>query len=143
MHGVKDDIKKLHFNTAIAKMMEFINAFTRLPAYPREVLCMATQALMPFAPHLAEEAWEKLGRTEPLTSHPYPKVEEHYLEEDQITYVIQVNGKLRSKLDLPKDEAKERVVEIAKETPAVAKYLDGSEIRKVIFVPNKLVNFVV
>ena len=78
------------FNTAIAKMMEFINDFSKLPSYPRSVLRMLAQALMPFAPHLAEEVWEMLGSKEVLAYHPWPSVEEHYLHEETAVYVVQV-----------------------------------------------------
>ena len=136
------DIEALQFNTAVAKMMEFINDFTKLPAYPRSVIKMATQALMPFAPHLAEEVWELLGCTESLSYAPYLKVEEKYLQDATVTYVVQVNGKVRGKFELPKDETQEVIFEAAKKNPIVAKYLEGQAVQKVIFVPNKLLNIV-
>lgn len=142
VHGVEKDIESLQFNTAVAKMMEFINDFTKLPAYPRSVVKMATQALMPFAPHLAEEIWEFLGCKESLSYAPYPKVDEKYLQDATITYVVQINGKVRGKFELPKDESQEVVLEAAKKNPTVAKYLEGQTLQKVIFVPNKLLNLV-
>ena len=143
VHGVAKDIEALQFNTAIAKMMEFINDFTKLPSYPRSVIKMVTQALMPFAPHMAEEIWEKLGCKEPLSTHPYPTVEAKYLEDAVITYVVQVNGKLRGKFDLPKDESQEVVLKAAQANPNIAKYLEGVTVEKVVYVPNKLLNIVV
>ena len=143
IHGVKKDIEGLLFNTAIAKMMEFINALLPLEKYPKEVLLMATQALMPFAPHIAEEAWEILGGDGELITKPFPEVDMRYLEDATITYVVQVNGKLRGKIDLPKDQSQEVIVDLAKGDPGVSKYINGSEIARVIFVPNKLLNFVV
>ncbi|NGX60114.1 MAG: Leucine--tRNA ligase [Chlamydiae bacterium] len=142
IHGVEKDIEGLHFNTAIAKMMEFMNAFTSLPAYPKSVQKMATQALYPFAPHLAEEAWEHLGETESLTHMSFPKVDTTYLVDTSTTYVIQVNGKLRGSWELPKDKSQEELLSLAKAEPKIAKHLEG-EIQKVIFVPNKLLNIVV
>ncbi|NGX26459.1 MAG: Leucine--tRNA ligase [Chlamydiae bacterium] len=142
IHGVEKDIESLHFNTAIAKMMEFINAFIPLPAYPKSVLRMAVQALYPFAPHIAEEAWQHLGSDESLTYVPFPKVDTTYLVETNTTYVIQVNGKLRGSWELPKDKSKEDLLSLAKAEPKIAKYLEG-EIKKVIFIPNKLLNIVV
>ncbi|HRD55672.1 MAG TPA: class I tRNA ligase family protein, partial [Parachlamydiaceae bacterium] len=140
--GVIKDIELLQFNTAIAKMMEFMNEFTKLEKYPRSVLKMAIQCLMPFAPHLAEEAWEILGFKEPLSTAPYPEVDPKYLEEAFITYVVQINGKLRGSFDLPKDESQEIVLQAAKDNELIIKHLDGKEVTKVIFVPNKLLNFV-
>ncbi len=123
--------------------MEFMNEFTRLPAYPKKVVGMAAQVLMPFAPHLAEEIWEKLGHTESLSTAPYPEVIESYLYDAIATYVVQVNGKLRGRFDLPKDQPEEVILELAKKHPQVAKFLDGATISKVVFVPNKLLNLVV
>jgi leucyl-tRNA synthetase len=142
VQGVEKDIESLHFNTAIAKMMEFMNAFAPLPVYPKSVLKMLTQVLYPFAPHIAEEAWEHLGGTEGLTYAPFPEVDGKYLVDTSTTYVIQVNGKLRGSFDLPVDKSKDELISLAKAEPKIAKYLEG-EIKKVIFVPNKLLNIVV
>ncbi|MBA3602454.1 MAG: leucine--tRNA ligase [Parachlamydiaceae bacterium] len=143
LDGVTKDVEALQFNTAIAKMMEFMNEFTRLAVYPKQVIKMAAQVLMPFAPHLAEEIWEKLGCTDVLSTAPYPEVIESYLYDAIATYVVQVNGKLRGKFDLPKDQSEEVILELAKKHPQVAKFLEGATISKVIFVPNKLLNLVV
>ncbi len=143
VHGVTQDIELLQFNTAIAKMMEFMNEFTKLPSYPRSVIKMAIQALMPFAPHIAEEAWELLGIKERLSDAPYPEVNPKYLEDDIITYVVQVNGKVRGRFELPKDQSEEAVMKAARNHAGVLRYLDGQQVLKVIFVPNKLLNIVV
>lgn len=142
IYGVEKDIESLQFNTAIAKMMEFINDFTKLPKYPRSVIKLATQALMPFAPHLAEEIWEMLGCKESLSYAAYPTVDEKYLHDATVTYVVQINGKVRGKFELPKDETEEVILEAAKKNPNIVKYLEGKSIKKVIFVPNKLLNLV-
>lgn len=140
---VTKDIEQLQFNTAIAKMMEFINDFTKLECYPKSVLKMAIQCLMPFAPHLAEECWEVLGFTENLSTSPYKKVDETLLEETTVTYVVQINGKLRGRFELPKDQPEEVILDSAKNHAVITKHLDGKELIKVIFVPNKLLNLVV
>lgn len=140
---VTKEIELLQFNTAIAKMMEFINDFTKLGGFPRSVLKMAIQCLMPFAPHMAEEAWEVLGFKESLSTCPYPVVDESLLQEETITYVVQINGKLRGSFDLPKDQPEEVILASAKSNSLIANYLDGKEVIKVIFVPNKLLNLVV
>lgn len=143
VNGVAQDIEGMQFNTAIAKMMEFINEFTKLPAYPRIVIKMAVQALAPMAPHLAEEIWEQLEFNEPLSYAQFPKADEKYLQDDILTYVVQVNGKLRARLDLPKDQTQEVILDLASKHPHVASFLEGKSIQKVIFVPNKLLNIVV
>lgn len=143
VHGVTGDVESLLFNTAIAKMMEFLNDFSKLPRYPKKVLKMAVQALSPFAPHIAEEMWEYLGFKESLSFCPYPEIEEKYLVDELITYVVQINGKLRGKFDLPKDQPEAVILAAAKKQPLVQKYLDGMTVNKVVFVPNKLLNLVV
>lgn len=143
IHGVCKDVEAKLFNTAIAKMMEFMNDFSKLPTYPRSVVKMATQALMPFAPHLAEEIWEILGCQEALTYAPYPTVIEALLEDATMTYVVQVNGKLRGRFELPKDQSQEAVMAAAMAHPIISKYVDGLKLEKVVFVPNKLLNLVV
>lgn len=142
IHGVSKDIEALQFNTAIAKMMEFMNEFTRLPFYPRVVVKMATQALAAFAPHLAEEVWEQLDCGEPLAYALFPAVEEKYLQDERLTYVVQVNGKVRGRFDFPKDQTEAFILEEALRHPHIRGYLEGHEIEKVIFVPNKLLSIV-
>ncbi|HRW58830.1 MAG TPA: leucine--tRNA ligase [Chlamydiales bacterium] len=140
--GVAKDIELLQFNTAIAKMMEFINAFTKLPFYPRGVLKLALHALYPFAPHISEELWAMLGNTSSMTFESYPKADPKYLVDDEVVYIIQVNGRLRGRHELPKGKQKDEIIEIALRNPRVKKYLEGDLI-KTIFVPDKLLNFVV
>lgn len=142
VYGAEKDLESLQFNTAIAKMMEFINDFSKLPRYPRKALKMAVQVLMPFAPHMAEEMWEMLGFKESLSYASFPKYEEHYLHDATITYVVQVNGKVRGRFDLPKDETQEVVLAAARQHSGILRFIDGLEIDKVIFVPNKLLNIV-
>jgi leucyl-tRNA synthetase len=135
------DIEEFHFNTAIAKMMEFVNDFTKLAAYPRKVLKMAIQCLAPFAPHIAEELWEKVGGVSNLSTTPYPVIEERYLEDETTTYVVQINGKVRGQFVLPKNQSKEAMMKLALEHPGISKHVTG-EIKKMIFVPDKLINLV-
>lgn len=142
VHGVGKDIELLQFNTAIAKMMEFMNDFTKLAIYPKSVVKMAAQALMPFAPHLAEEVWQMLGCQEPLAYASYPQADPQYLEDQVVTYVVQVNGKLRGRFELPKDQPQEVILEAAKKHPVIMHHVDGKVLMKVIFVPNKLLNLV-
>ncbi len=143
IHGVERDIEAMQFNTAIAKMMEFINDFSKLDKYPKSALKMAVQALMPFAPHIAEELWEMLGSKEPLAYHPWPEVEPRYLIDDNATYVVQVNGKVRGRFELAKGLSQDEILAIAKEDKNISRYLEGKELRKIVFVPDKLLNLVI
>ncbi len=142
VQNVQRDIEAMQFNTAIAKMMEFMNNFTQLSAYPRSVLKMLIQCLSPFAPHVAEEAWQHLGGAVTLAYVPFPKVDPSYLVDESVTYVIQVNGKLRGRWELPKDKTQEEMLAFIKTQPQIAKHLTG-KIEKVVFVPNKLMNLVI
>lgn len=138
---VEKEIELMQFNTAIAKMMEFINAFSPLPSYPRSVLKMLTQVLYPFAPHIAEEAWEHLGEKESLTWSPFPLFEAKYLIDETVLYVVQVNGKVRGKWMLPKDQPEEQLLKFIQTQPNIAKHLSGP-ISRVVYVPNKLLSIV-
>lgn len=141
VEGVTKDIEKLMFNTAIAKMMEFINEFSVLETYPKEVLKMFCQMLYPFAPHITEEVWELLGEKD-LTYAPLPVVDKKYLVQDVITYVVQINGKTRQTFSLTPGKQKEELFEMAKKDQKVSKYLT-KDIFKLIFIPNKLLNIVI
>ncbi len=145
IEGVTKDIEAMLFNTAIAKMMEFLNEFLRLPAYPRPVLKMATLVLAPFAPHLAEEMWQFLGNGTvkgTVIDVPYPEADPKYLQNDMATYVVQVNGKLRGKFELPNNQDEQTILALAREHPNISKHLEG-KITKVVFVPNKLLSIVI
>lgn len=139
--AVTKDVESMQFNTAIARMMEFLNAFTPLDSYPRSCLKMAVQMLYPFAPHIAEELWEELGEMRSLTTAPIPPVDPQYLIDDTAIYVVQVNGKLRGKLELPKDKTESELMILIRQNPEMEKHLAG-QIVKTIFVPNKLLNIV-
>lgn len=140
--AVTKDVETLQFNTAIAKMMEFINEFTELSKYPKKVIAWAAQCLMPFAPHLASEVFEKLGIKDDINTKSYPAIDESYLIDKTATYVVQVDGKLRGRFDLPRDRSEGEILELAKKHPLVSKHLDGKSVIKVVFVPNRLLNIV-
>lgn len=141
LKGVIDDIENMGFNTAIAKMMEFLNDFTPLEEYPRNVVKILVQVVYPFAPHLGEECWEILGEKPTIADVPLPEVDLNYLVEDEVTIVFQVKGKLRSQATFPKGTSKEEILAKAKADPKVQKHLNG-DIIKEIYVPEKLVNIV-
>ncbi|SCA64356.1 Leucine--tRNA ligase [Chlamydiales bacterium SCGC AB-751-O23] len=141
--SVAKDIENYSFNTAIAKMMEFINNFVKLETYPRKALLMVVQCLFPFAPHIGEEAWEHLKGEGELSYTPFPQADSKYTSASEAVYVIQVNGKVRAKFELAKGLSKEVILKMAKEDPKVQKYLSDAEIKKAIFIPNKLLSLVV
>jgi len=144
---VGEDIEELSFNTAISQMMIFVNAF--IPANPRPLSAIRTllQVLNPFAPHLTEELWERLGLGEngarPLATEPWPSFDPALLVEDEIEMPIQVNGKVRDKIIVKKDASKDEVEAAARGSAKIAEWTAGKEIKKVVVVPGKLVNIVV
>jgi leucyl-tRNA synthetase len=138
---VQKDIELMSFNTAIAKFMEFLNDMTALNTYPIEGIKMVIQALYPFAPHIAEELWSFLGCEHSLVHTPFPKVDPKLLIDSKANIVLQIGGKTRGFLELEKDLSQESILKAMKEDAALGKYLTGS-IKKVIFVPGKLINVI-
>ena len=139
--GMEEDLQALSFNTAIAKMMEWVNAFSALPRYPKNCVRQFIQMLYPFAPHFGEECWEKLGGTDTISYYPYPVCNPAYLEEKEVTIVVQVQGKRRGEGIFPKGVSQEDVLAYAQADPAIQKFITG-DIKKIIFVPDKLLNVV-
>lgn len=139
---VGEDIERLSFNTAISQMMIFVNEFFKSPDLPREAIVKFVKILAPFAPHIAEEFWSILGYEHSISNEGFPQYDEAKTKKSEIEFVIQVQSKIRGKLSLPIDSTRETVEKLAREDSKVASYLAGKEIKKVIFVPNKLINFI-
>jgi leucyl-tRNA synthetase len=140
---VTEDTEALAFNTAIAQMMIFVNEVTSQESRPRAVLEPFALLLSPYAPHLAEELWERLGHTKSLACEPWPAFDPALLVETTITVVVQVNGKLRDKLEVPAGISREDLEKRALESPKVRQFTAGRQIQKVIVVPGKLINVAV
>ena len=140
---VTDDVDGLRFNTAIAAMMEFVNAATKWDAVPHEAAETFALLLAPFAPHLAEELWRVLGHDESLAYEPWPQADPDLLREDTVEIAVQVNGKLRGTVEVDADAPKDAMLAAARAEPNVARYLEDGTVRKEIAVPGRLVNFVV
>ncbi len=140
---VTEDIDDLRFNTAIAALIEFVNDATKWDATPRALLDDFVLLLAPFAPHLGEELWQRLGHTDRLTYAPWPTYDEEVLKEDEIEIAVQVMGKLRGTVQVPADASKDDVLDAARAEENVARYLAEGTVRKEIYVPGRLVNFVV
>jgi leucyl-tRNA synthetase len=146
--GVSDDIEHFRFNKAIARIRELTNTLSdHSPLTTRhsslfEALETVLQLLNPFLPHFTEEAWEMLGHKEWLVNTPWPKADAALLVDDTVTLAIQVNGKLRATVELPKDTPQAEAEKAALSQPNVVSFLEGKTVRKVIVVPNKIVNVV-
>ena len=144
---VEEDIKTLQLNTAIASMMELLNVMDDLDASKSSVLrvCVENlaQIMAPFVPHLSEEIWSILGHKESIFKSRWPKYDESALQEEEITFVIQVNGKLRASIVIPVNTPESKCKEMAVSEEKVKKFIEGKKIMKEIFVPNRLINIVV
>jgi leucyl-tRNA synthetase len=141
---VTDDIgRRYAFNTAIAAVMELVNELSKDRRGPdaRFAAETAVSLVQPYAPHIAEELWERLGR-ERLWEHPWPEADPALLEQDTVEVVVQVNGRIRDRLHVAPDTPEDELVELARESERVQSHLDGGEIARTIVVPGKLVNFV-
>lgn len=140
---VTHDIETMNFNTAISQMMIFVNEFVNLENKPIYAMEMFIKLLSPFAPHIAEEIWHKLGNTKSIVFEPWPEYNEEKTKLDFVELVVQINGKLRAKLQIPADSSEDHVKNIAFSEQSVKKYLTDKQIVKIIFIKNRLLNIVV
>ncbi len=140
---VTEDIDGLRFNTAISALMEFVNAATKWDTVPSSIAEPFVLLLAPFAPHLAEELWQKLGHTDSLAHAEWPTFDPELLKADTVEIAVQVNGKLRGTVEVDAEASKEAMIEAARAEENVARYLEDGTVRKEIAVPGRLVNFVV
>ncbi|HFC76854.1 MAG TPA: NUDIX domain-containing protein [Candidatus Moranbacteria bacterium] len=141
--GVTEDIEGMKFNTAISKLMIFINEFSKHKNIPRGAMEKFLILLLPFAPFITTELWKQMGNKGDILNQEWPKYNSEMIQEEEIELVVQVNGKVRDKIkvvaDISEDEAKEKALASEK----IQKYTNGKEIKKVIFVKGRLVNVVV
>ena len=147
IHGtiaaVTRDIENLSFNTAIARMMEFVNFFTKEEVRPKSAMETLVLLIAPFAPHMAEELWQALGHQGSLAYVAWPKFDESKLKASSIEIPIQVNGKVRSKVVVAADCSSQELEEVAKKDDRVVELLAGKEIVKCVVIPGRMVNFVI
>ncbi|MCH8245029.1 MAG: leucine--tRNA ligase [Bacteroidetes bacterium] len=140
---VTDDYERMSFNTAIAALIEFMPLLVALNTIPRTVAEVFILLLAPLAPHVSEELWSKLGHEESLAYEPWPTADERFLVEDTVTIAVQVNGRVRASIQISPSATEADVVAIAKSNENVARFLDGKEIKREIYVPGRIVNLVV
>ncbi|MBC8436382.1 MAG: leucine--tRNA ligase [Candidatus Omnitrophica bacterium] len=139
---VTEDIENFKFNTAIAALMEFVNAIYKWGA-DKEIFSKLVVMLSPIAPHFAEELWGRLGNKEGIFETEWPQYDPAMLIEDAITVVVQVNGKLRSRITVPVDISEEKLRELVLADQKLNSWLEGKPVRKFIYVPQRLINLVV
>lgn len=139
---VGEDIDSLKYNTAVAKMMKFLND-TGQKDVSLDDLKKVLLVLSPFAPFLAEELWEKIGGRFSVHTHPWPGYDLDLIKKERVTLVVQINGKVRGKIEVEPDITEKEASKRALEQERVKKWIEGKEIKKTIFVPGRLINFVV
>ena len=141
---VTERLESFRLNTVVSAMMEFLNVVHGLDEAPdRETVEVFLTLLSPFAPHLAEELWERTGHEPSIFKETWPEWDEAYTMPDSVTVAVQINGKMRGKIVVPMDSAEETVLEAALADVAVGRHMDGKEIRKKIYVKNRILNLVV
>jgi leucyl-tRNA synthetase len=121
-------------------MMIFVNEVTAQEKRPRKLLEPFVLLLAPYAPHLAEELWEKLGHNQSLAYAPWPKYDNALLKEDSVTVILQVNGKIRDRIEVPAQISAADLEKLALANTHIQEHLKGKQVKKVIVVPGKLVN---
>ena len=140
---VTAETEEMRYNTAIAAMMEYVNAATKWDSRPAGAMRPFVLLLSPYAPHIAEELWERLGNAESLAYHPWPECDESFLVDESVKIPVQVNGKMRGLVEVPTDATEEQVAAAALALEPVARHLGGKDIRKRIFVKGKILNLIV
>lgn len=139
---VTEDFDTLSFNTAISQLMVFINECYKTNEVYKPYIEGFVKMLAPIAPHIGEELWNRLGHENTITYQPWPTFDESLLVDDEVEIVVQVNGKVRAKINIPKDLSKEEMQNLALSNDNVKMSIEGKEVKKVIAVPQKLVNIV-
>lgn len=143
IHKVRQDTEALALNTAVSTMMIAVNGLQALKCHKRAILEPLLLLLCPYAPHIAEELWHKCGHSSSVTQQPFPKAEARYLHEEQITYPISINGKVRAQITVPSALSEAHIEQQALDQEAIQRWLEGKKPKKVIIVRNKIVNIVV
>ncbi len=138
-----EDIERFSFNTAVSQFMICVNELTELKCHKRSILEQLVVVISPYAPHIAEELWSRLGNGSSVTAASYPEFIEDYVKENSFEYPVSFNGKMRFKLTMPVDASREEIEKKALEDEKAGRWLEGKEVRKVIVVPNKIINIVV
>jgi len=140
---VSDDISNIRLNTAISTLMVFSNALEKELSISRASYEVFLRLLAPFAPHVTEELWRSLGNKFSVHTSPWPVALTELMQDDEMTIVVQVNGKVRGSFQAPQDSSKEIIEQRASNLDSVKKWIKGKEVLKTIVIPGKLVNFVV
>ena len=142
--NVTERLESFRMNTIVSSFMEFVNEVTSMNEAPdKETVETFLIAIAPFAPHFAEELWERTGHQPSIFFQKWPKWDETYTTADTVTVAVQINGKLRGTITVKAESPEDLVFETASKDPAITKFLDGKQIRKKVYVKNRILNLVV
>ena len=139
---VTEGAEEVRLNTAISRMMEFVNELTKLEKRPKDAIEALLQVLNPFAPHLTEEAWQALGHTETLFHAPWPTYDESCLTEDTVEIAVQVNGKIKARVDIAVDMPTKDIETLALDIESVKTAISDKDVKKIVVIPKRMVNVV-
>ena len=137
-----EDIESLHYNTAISALMEYVNSLQHT-TYNNQHMEVLLKLLAPFAPHISEELWEQLGHKTSIHSESWPQYDPEKIKEDKAHIAIQINGKVRSQIEVDVDTSEGNIKEMALEDEKIKKWIEGKTPKKIIVVPNKVINIVI
>ena len=140
---IEDDTERFSFNTAVSTFMIAVNELGDLKCNKREILEPLVVLLTPYAPHISAELWRQMGNEGSVLDAPFPKLEEQYLKESSKEYPISINGKVRSSINLSLDAKQPEVEELVLQNEVIQKWLEGKAPKKIIYVPNKMINVVI
>ncbi len=141
--SITEDIERFQFNTCIARIMEYVNSLSKLDKIPRYYIEQLLLVLAPFAPHISEELWNKIGNEFSIHNNKYPEINNDIKEDENIEVVVQINGKVRGKVTVPSDISEEDIKVKVREIENVKRYLEEGTIIKEIYIPKKLVSIVI
>ena len=142
IHKVTEDLERLHYNTAIPVLMELLDGLRSNPPHYRQAVKVLLQLVAPFAPCITQELWESMGETGQIVDAAWPMADPVYVHQELIEWIVQINGKVRARLNLAADSSQKGVEKKALESQRVQALLKGKDIVKTVFVPQRLVNFV-
>jgi leucyl-tRNA synthetase len=140
---VEEDTERFSFNTAVSAFMIAVNELSDLQCHKKEILENILVLLTPYAPHIAEELWQRLGNSGNVLDAPYPVFEEKYIIESSKSYPVAINGKTRTDITIAVDATQQQVEELVLANDVVQKWLDGKSPKKIIYVKNRMINVVV
>jgi leucyl-tRNA synthetase len=140
---VREDIQALKYNTAIATLMSYLNTLEAKEHLSQVEIKSYVLMLAPFAPHITEELWSRLGESYSIHQQPFPQANSEFLAQAQVTIAVQINGRTRTTLQLAPDASQDKAIALATLSESLQRYINEQEIRRVVYVPGRVLNLVI